>query len=394
MKKNKENLIERKSKKGSRFYLQVTHRARQVQIPLGNNEASAKKRRTRFLLIMDADGFEAAKVHLAGGKPFKKGDSPTFEQMKELYAQYLATAKPLRPKTVYDNLAALKRIMTACGVTTIAGIDSQKVRQAMLPEKPTPSQERGFRSTISGAKSLFKKNALHFYQLQGRNIPNPLDHVETTAPKIDPYTPVPVTIREHIRQNPDFDPQENLILLLGIECGLRRSEIEACRLGWWSEQADCVLLSVQEAENFETKSGKKRNFPVDKDLFAEMIALRNAANPTDDFFVPVVSKTGINRLERRFKKVNAWLKQSGVRGVGTLRKEAGSTITANADIFETQRVLGHSSPTVTATHYAGILNLKIVGGKVKITAPETPEEALAKKLGITVEELNARLASV
>ncbi len=388
-------LLERKTKSGTIFYIQKTIEGKQRKFPVGNKRGLAKSRALRFELTFNEYGPKAAILELKGGKPLKKGDSPTFENIKAFYGEYLAQGKPLRPKTVYDNLAALKRIMTACGAEYIGQIDSQKVRPSMLPATPTPAQERGFSSTITCAKSIFKKKAMHFYELKGYKFTNPLEHVETSAPKIEPYTPVSSDTRERIRQNPAFDPQENLILLLGIECGLRRSEIEACRLSWFSEQEDRVFLSVQEGPNFKPKSGQKRMFPIDKELHAEMIELRSATNPTDDFFVFVDSKKGTCRLDRRFKNVNAWLKTFGVSGVQKLRAEAGSKVAQEAGIFEAQRVLGHSSPTVTANHYAGILNLKTVGGKLKIAPPPVDQaEAFAATMGLTAEELRSKLAKL
>ena len=390
-------IIKRKSGQGFLFYFQRTVNGKQRKFPLGDKESIAKSRLARFEKTVATTGLDAAIAELEGENPVKRGQSYTHEDMVKLYRKYLATAKALRPKTIYDNINALKRIMTACGADNIGQLDTHKIRQTMLPENPTPQQERGFSDTIRQARSIFKVKAMIYYEAQGNNVPNPLKDVEISAPIIEPYTPTPEAVRQKIRQNPDFDPQENQILLLGIECGLRKSEIEACRIQWFSVQTDRVFLSIQEADGFKPKGRRKRMFPIDKDLFEEMNALREQTDPTDDFFVHVKKRKMVlkkdkvtdSRLDRRFKRVNAWLKENGFPGVGKLRAEAGSKVAANAGIFEAQRVLGHASPTTTAQHYANILNLKTVGGKVEI---KDQLEDVAKALNMPLEDLKKALA--
>jgi integrase len=386
-------LTERKSKTGSNFYLKKTINGKQEQIPLGSDKAVAKSRANRFILTMDENGVDAAYMELNGGTPLKKG-SPTYEQMETLYKEYLGqSVKALKDKTVYDNLSALKRIMTACNVKTIAELDQQKIRGLMLPLKPTEAQRRGFASTVRCAKSIFKAKALDFYKTKGKNIINPLDKVEISAPKIESYTPLAGNLRDKIRKDClTLPPCEAMIVILSMEFGLRRSEIEYCETGWFSEQEEMVYLSVQDTEFFKPKTDEKRVFPVSKDVYEELIALRKKTNPKGNFFVYVDASGDTGRLWRRFGNVNKWLKKQGVtatRPIQSMRKEAGSKIAQENGIFEAQRVLGHSSPVMTSKVYAGLTNIQTVGGN---KPKKTPEETFAESLGITVEELRKRLA--
>jgi integrase len=62
--------------------------------------------------------------------------------------------------------------------------------------------------------------------------------------------------------------------------------------------------------------------------------------------------------------VNLWLRQRGVEAdskfgkpLHRLRKQFGSELATRHGIFVTQKLLGHSTPTITAKHYAALTEL-------------------------------------
>lgn len=98
------------------------------------------------------------------------------------------------------------------------------------------------------------------------------------------------------------------------------------------------------------------------------------------------------RLDRRFKRLSAFLKDCGVTSeypTQSMRAECGCKILLDTKyITEAQRVLGHSSPTVTAKHYANILKLQTVGE----SKPKDPLAEAAKLLKMDLETLKKKLA--
>jgi integrase len=62
--------------------------------------------------------------------------------------------------------------------------------------------------------------------------------------------------------------------------------------------------------------------------------------------------------------VNLWLRERGVEAeakfgkpLHRLRKQFGSELATSHGIYVTQKLLGHSSPTITAKHYAALTEL-------------------------------------
>jgi len=98
----------------------------------------------------------------------------------------------------------------------------------------------------SGAQGAFSKKLLY----HSRNIPvqNPFTGLEMTSPKAEAYSPLPPRNTRH-------DPERLLARTLSsrqhvcVTCvggRFRRSEIEACRVSWFSVQKDRVMEEVRE----------------------------------------------------------------------------------------------------------------------------------------------------
>lgn len=388
----------KKTGKGTRYYLQTTvtleGRRKQKEFPMGSDKKTANSKAKRFLVTLEESGLDAAQEELKGGSPLKKGHSPTAKQLEKLYKEFQKhTTQPIKEKTVYDNVGSLKRIFKAFKAQTLNQVDPNKLRKMMLGDSPTESQRRGFAATISQAKSLFKPACLKFYESKGVKLANIFDGVELNAPQIKPYTPMNRKgLESAMKDLPILPSCEQIIFLLCYYFGLRRIEAEHCRMEWFTDDGEKVFLSIQATDHFKPKTNEGRVFPVSREIYERIVALRNSLNPKDSFTAYVESDTPTARLDRRFKILTTYLRNHGFAGgrpIQQLRKECGSRIvTETKSIYEAQRVLGHSSPTVTAKHYASLLNLSTVGETV---VEESPEEKLAKSIGITVEELRKRL---
>lgn len=391
-------LREKKTGKGTRYYYQIVVTKdgirKQREFPMGDNKARATTKAARFKLTYEESGIEAALEELRGGNPLKKGDSPTADQLEKLYREFQKeTSKPIKENSIYHNVMALRRIFKALNATTLNQVNPSNLRKIMLGESPTDSQVRGFAATIMHAKSIFKPACLRFYESKGVKLQNIFEAVELSAPQIKPYTPMSKKVVNAALDNLDTLPVcEQIIFLLCYYFGLRRIEAENCRMDWFSDDGEKIYLTIESNEHFKTKTNEGRVFPVAREIYERIVKLRNTLNPKDDFTAYVDSKTPTARLDRRFKNLNAYLKKNGFtqkRAVQQLRKECGSRIVSvTKSIFEAQRVLGHSSPTVTSKHYANLLNISTVGETV---IEKSMTEKLAHSLGITEEELKNRL---
>lgn len=385
-------------KRGTRYILQKTFEGKQRQIPLGTDSKTAETRCKRFLATAEVMGYESALEELNGGKVIKKGDDLDFEGIKKAFKEYCNQLEESpRDVSVNGYLSALKRIMSD---KTLSKVNIEKWKADYLNGSKDAKNKRSMIAEIRNAKAIFSKSCMAFYKRKNYTVINPFENVEMKAPKVEQYSPLAETVRKAIWEDCDKqEPETALIVLLGLGLGLRRNEVEFARTDWFSVQDDCVIVSVKEETDFIPKSGEKRTFKITKELYQRLLNNRQRiltkytgtkkSLDNDLYFVPVFQRKGNGkRLWKRFKDVSKWLKSMGVNerlAFHCLRKEAGSIhLQQNKNLLETSRFLGHSDPSVTATHYAGIIDPSIITG---IIVKESPEETAAKVLGITMEQL-------
>jgi integrase len=178
-------------------------------------------------------------------------------------------------------------------------------------------------------------------------------------------------------RQPHHDAYAALMLALGT--GLRANEIDKARWNWlkFDAKGDCYL-EVRAESDFKPKGGTLRLIKIPSELFDALTAKRQGAS--SPYIIggeasPAKGVKGENyRRPETFRAVNAWLRARGVesekkRGhpLHRLRKQFGSEIATSAGLFAAQKLLGHSSPTVTAKYYAAqtdlptLTHVRIVG---------------------------------
>ena len=174
-------------------------------------------------------------------------------------------------------------------------------------------------------------------------------------------------------------PEAYCAILLALGLGLRANEIDKARWSWFKfdSKADC-FLEIREESDFKPKGGTMRLIRIPKELYAE---LEKARPDLASHYVlggqasKSVEKNGWGyRCRETLRVVNAWLRERGVeteevRGnpLHRLRKQFGSEVATRSGLFAAQKLLGHSSPTVTAKYYAAqtelpeLTHVRIVG---------------------------------
>lgn len=337
------NLIE----KNGKFYIRKQHEGKRKDVALGTDKkTTAQQRGTRFLATLEATGsWSKAVAELKGKEVLKPGDSPSYEQMRELYEEFQKQSpKPVRETTREQNLGALKRLMERSKARTIGEIDTTN-----LGENPT--------ANVRLAKSIFKPAALVYYRKQGVTLQNPFTDFEMASEKPTKYDPITKDNAKQIWKDAldDKDPVTGLIILLAMGAGLRRSEIDKARVSWLGESS----LKVQQEEDFIPKSRENRTIPIGEGMVKLLLEQRGKCDPSsyDPYLVPGRGRSAV-RHNRKYRALPEWFRKRGVedsRPLHSMRKYYGSVIFTKLGVEAAASYLGHSSIQLTYSTYADLI---------------------------------------
>lgn len=280
----------------------------------------------------------------------------------------------------------------------VAKTGSPKKRTlAKAPEKP-PRDPSSVRTTLNGilrnAAAVFSNQLLAAYDLRGLKLENPfigskfrrveikahspfslelIEKIWTSAPALrdgDPDAPAPATgVGRRAAEALDFRvprPDAYAILLLELGLGLRRNEADKAEWAWVAEIPDGRrFLEVRESEGFIPKSKRSRVIPIDPVIWKSLVAIK----ADERFIVPgpgpktkrvANTKSAIYRCEDAHRLLVVWLRKLGVedpKPCHALRKQFGSYVATSFSLFHAQKLLGHSTPAVTAAYYASLTDL-------------------------------------
>lgn len=345
--------------RGKTFYVQTTNpqTGKQAETSLKTSSKKiAETRKNRFLTTLAETGsWDAAKEELLGKRIVKAGESPNVEQMKKLYTDFAnQSAKNIRPVTITTNFNALRRLMARCNAKTVAEINPD-VLVLTGPEGKKAVRE------IKQCKGVFKPAALKYYATKGVKVWNPFKELELPADEPKPYTPLPEATRQAIWNDCRELPADQAItILIGMGTGLRKNEIDKARLSWLTDMGEHYLLTVQEEDDFEPKAKQShRSIPVAKSLIDEVLKLRDKMNPsTVDPYILAGGGRGDTRKDKTFRKVNAWLKEKGVKAqmpLHSMRKEFASNVMQAHGGEVAYKLTGHSDMTLFMKVYGGLV---------------------------------------
>lgn len=367
----------------------------QREIRLGKDKKLAVTKANRFLATAERSDYETAMAELRGKPYVQSSGNPTFEEMEILYLDFCAQSNNApREISIALNLQRLKRIMAIAGVSRVLDIEKQHLySRFMKGREKTDSAKRTFTSIIKGAKSVFKRTAMAYYSTRGFKLANPFTGIELTNPTVSKYVPLSPSVRKAIWENceKELPANEALIVLLGLGVGMRAREIAFCKPSWFTVSKDKVIVTIATDGEFIPKAGEAGQVNVTKELYERLLRLRG--DSTCEWFVPNDSK-GIQRINAQERRVSQWLRKQGMAGnkpLHNLRAECGSIVAMNHGILEASNVL-RNTPDICAKHYAGIAEGKTVDISKSFEAEKSPAEILASQLGMTVNQLMAKLA--
>jgi integrase len=394
------------------FWARIQHAGRREAIGLATNDREAASRAAAKLYQrVKSAGWTIALAEFAPDRNQVKGVPTVGEVIEAARKSADVGANSLRGYIIgFRNLAA-----AACGVRpTISRFDYRsggadawhkridKIRLDKLPPKRiqaaldrrieaakgNPLAERKARisaaSTLRQAKALFAKDR----KLPFENLPNPFKGVTVnvgTPPKYVSTVKAGDLMRSAQTELATTEPEAYKAFLLALGAGLRVNEID--NLQWAQIDAAANTVRVMTTATFETKTdSSEREVFVDPGLIAELEKFRAVA--TSPYFLESERQpkpgaaVASYRAEKTFDKLKNWLRAHGIvanKPIHTLRKEFGSLVCQQADIFTASRQLGHASIALTATYYAENRRRVAPAIGAMLNPPTEPQKGKAAK---------------
>ena len=352
--------------------------------------------------------------------------SPSIEEFCKAYKKATQSMEnPPRPISISLYLRHLRQICALAGVTRLRELTNEAIERGRdkyrakgrADKRDEASIQNSLGIVIGNARACFSVEARAILARQGIAIENPFAGIKRSQ-KIDPvaaldrqiidriWTDLPLlrdgdpeAVAPNLKKffkdyrkknggnNPRWlpidyrqpHPEAYCAILLGLGSGLRANEIDKARWNWlkFDAKGDC-FLEVKAESDFKPKGGSLRNMRVGKEVYDELAkARRDMASPyiLGGKASASVEKHGWGyRCRETLRVVNDWLRARGVesevfRGnpLHRLRKQFGSEVATGFGLFAAQKLLGHSSPMVTAKYYAAqtelpaLTHVKIVG---------------------------------
>ena len=394
-----------------KWHLRVQHNGARRWIPLAENPKSAERMANDFVRILNSsDGHsmsitEALKLleHDGLRSPIRQHQfrrSSSLGQLRDV-VELSAGNLGVTQNTAMEYMRSLMTIVR--NVLRMRGNRSRKPSMKEVLEQPLallnasllfdfkgvrlPPQLQQHTSRARSAKLTANRHMRNAQALFSADRIAFLREKELHIPDMEPFRSV--TMFQHATQRynlPDAAFMLTLVkaimtdlvkensamycaALLALHAGLRRDEIAHAKWDWFSNGPTGLVIHVRPEADFAPKFGLERKVKVSRWLHAELLRFKPQKGP---YILPEYSQdqnVGI------ITRLVGWLKDHGVtaiKPVHELRKWFGSFFATEYSITTAQRQLGHSTPTVTNDHYAGVnfhSALRIIWFEPALTAP-------------------------
>jgi hypothetical protein len=372
------------------WYVQIQHSGRRKKVGLATNdrEAASRKAARLYEAIRTKGWTEALRLLAPERNDSRTRNRSTVGGHIELVTPFLGVRPVSRKKYSY----CLRRI--ACD---LAGINDEgkkkydpthkpwqdkadKIKLSMLSPlaieewkadflkraEPSPGEQLAARRNVNyfirNARSLFgKKVQRRIKDLGLPDFENPFRGVQLENQGSTRYMST-INAEELLKKaRKDLarkDPESWKVILLALGAGLRRAEIDGLCIPQLVFSR--AVIQVAAHDHFELKTDDSAgSVHVDPALLKE---LKKLLDPSSPFVVepgtPAAAgprAPGYYRCDATFTRVTKWLRENGVRAdrpLHVLRKEFGSIINAQSDIYTASSQLRHGSIGTTAAFYA------------------------------------------
>lgn len=390
------------------YYARFRHDGMTKRVRLHTSEKEkAAEEALRLSQRLSQEGWSAVTVGQA-----RLPHSPSIEEFCDAYQKATeAMESPPRPITVALYLRHLRQICSLAGVSTLRELTPDAIERgrdkyralARTKKRSEAAIQNSLGIIIRNAAACFSKDALAVLGRLGVSMEaSPFAGIKRSQ-KIEPVSPLNTSIVDRIwKELPllrdgdpgaeaadlkkflsryrkehegrkarwlpiDFrqpHPDAYCAVLLALGAGLRANEIDKARWSWikFDSKGQC-FLEVREESDFIPKGGTMRLIRIPQQLHNELgKARRDMASP---YILGGQASQSVEdngwgyRCRETLRVANTWLRDRGVeaddpRGnpLHRLRKQFGSEVATGFGLFAAQKLLGHSSPTVTAKYYA------------------------------------------
>ena len=396
------------------WYVRMRHdgKTKRVRLNSGDKDQAAERALRLFQFLQD-EGWEAVEK--------RQARAPATPTVDEFIAAYLEATKSFeaapRPITLHLYTRCLRQLCKVAEVTLIKDLNQEAVErfrdryraEARSAGRDEQSIQNTTANIIRNAAACFSREARAILERKGTLFTNPFENIRTKV-DIKPVAPLPHTVvdriwneahllrdgdpeaaapnlkqylktyrKSHGGRKPgrwipvDFrkgHPEAYAALLMALGLGLRANEIDKARWSWFSfdSKGECYL-KVRREDDFVPKGGTERILKVPTEVHEALVATRSDLSSPYVLGGPASTESstkgaGFYRRMETIRVVNLWLRQRGVEAdskfgkpLHRLRKQFGSELATRHGIFVTQKLLGHSTPTITAKHYAALTEL-------------------------------------
>lgn len=229
-----------------------------------------------------------------------------------------------------------------------------------------PAQLRSAKTTVNSlirnAKSLFAKKHMKYMRTR-LELPDPLpfeDLQYERQPSMRYHSKMDAStiLRSAKEELMEKEPEAFKIILLGLMCGLRKSEMDTLMWDAFNFENSKLLIEPNEFNMLKSEDSAgeiELDEPLNK-LFWEFWQKAEGQFVIESPFEArhrTVARS--YRAEHHFVTANRWLREQGSdarKPLHELRKEFGSLINERYGIYAASRALRHSQIAITVAHYA------------------------------------------
>jgi excisionase family DNA binding protein len=247
-------------------------------------------------------------------------------KLSEFAETYLANSHHLKDWSTNDNRMRLHLIpfFGKFYLDEITPMQIEEYRSMRLTKKITPSTTN---RELALLKGMFTKAIDSGYVLT-----NPVKKVKL-VPETDCMRERILTYEEEERLMDAAVTHFRPFLVIALNTGMRRGEI--LNLKWPQVDFRSRLVHV-----IKTKRAKNRIVPMNKTLYETLQALRAEASGTDKVYA-------WKHVQDAFEKARTAAKLNGLRLHDLRHTFATRLIQSGVDVFTVQKILGHSTITMT-----------------------------------------------
>ena len=391
--------------------VKVQHLGKRQTFALGttNKEVAAAKARDIYLALA-GKGWDAATA-LYNPDMVARKDDPT---VGEFLADVMAKAN-LKPKTFRNYAACLRRIVAGvfgfdpgaskydyCGEgnkqwrervdsVRLGNLTPDKVQAWKVAHlkaaRSNPAAHQSAKRTVSSyircARSLFSPKITKFLKVR---LPKPLpfDGVESERAGCMKYNSTirPELLVASARCELRADHADSYkAFVLGLFCGLRRSEIDSLEWSAFDWHHGTVTIANTAVLSVKT-DGSEGVVEVDAEVLDELRQFMAGSLSSFVLESHLPARPGLDRqyyrCDHHFQHLTDWLRSKGIEGnkpLHTLRKEFGSLINQRHGLFAASQALRHADISTSARHYVAKKERISAGLGKLLTQPSTTEAA-------------------